>query len=74
MRVAELQRAGIEIRAVIELVRDLQNTFGRLLLDAGFIVQDLGDRCNGYTGPVRDLANGCHEIVHLLWFFYNAER
>ena len=44
VRVAELQRAGIEIRAVIELVRDLQNTVGRLLLDAGFIVQDLGDR------------------------------
>ena len=40
-RVAELQRAGIEIRAVIELVRDLQNTVGRLLLDAGLLFRTL---------------------------------
>lgn len=38
VRVAELQRAGIEIRAVIELVRDLQNTVGRLLLDRKSVV------------------------------------
>lgn len=58
---------GVEIRTIIELVRDLQNSVGRLLLDAGFVVQDLGDRCDGYTGSVRDFANGCHEMVHLFW-------
>ena len=59
--VPQLQRAGVEVRPVVQRGGDLQDHVCGFLLDAGFIVQDFGDGGDGDACNGRDLPYGGHD-------------